>query len=108
MEYGQARMGVARGGPIKTQKPDLEKDTKGKTAGPDYYIKRIEDLMDLGYDYDEAGRIAYDYDSYREAMDKGQLTITKNGGSVVKKKKIISIGTGKLKDYPGIKNFRDE
>ena len=58
--------GVAKGGPIKTQKPDLEKDTKGKMAAPDYYVKRMEALMDLGYDYDEAGRIAMDFDEYQE------------------------------------------
>ena len=106
MEYGAARMGVAKGGPIDVKKPDMEKDTKGKTAGPDYYIKRIEDLMDLGYDYETAGRIAYDYDEYRSAMDKGPIDPDyKEGGSVVKKKKIIAIGTGKLKDYPGIKKI---
>ena len=106
MEYGAARMGVARGGPIDVKKPDMEKDTKGKTAGPDYYTKRIEDLMDLGYDYETAGRIAYDYDEYRSAMDKGPIDPDyKDGGSVVKKKKIIAIGTGKLKDYPGIKKI---
>ena len=105
MEYGQARMGVARGGPIKTQKPDMEKDTKGKTAAPDYYIKRMEELMDLGYDYDEAGRIAMDYDEYREAIDKGPVGDAYKQGGVIKKKKIIAIGTGKLKDYPGIKKI---
>ena len=105
MEYGQGRLGVAKGGPIKTQKPDMEKDTKGKMAGPDYIVKRMEDLLDLGYDYDTAGRIAMDEDLYREAMDKGPIDDYKEGGSVIKKKKIISIGTGKLKDYPGIKKI---
>ena len=105
MEYGAARMGVAKGGPIKTKKPDMEKDTKGKMAGPDYIVRRMEDLMDLGYDYDTAGRLAMDEDLYREAMDKGPIDDYKEGGSVIKKKKIISIGTGKLKDYPGIKKI---
>ena len=104
MEYGAARLGVARGGPIDVKKPNMEKDTKGKTAGPDYYIKRIEDLMDLGYDYDEAGRIAMDYDEYRSAMDKGEIDDYKEGG-VIKKKKIKIIGIGKAKDYPGIKKL---
>ena len=27
-------------------------------AGPDYIVRRMEDLMDLGYDYDTAGRLA--------------------------------------------------
>jgi len=105
MEYGQGRLGVAKGGPIKTQKPDFEKDTKGKTAGPDYYVKRVEALMDLGYEYDEAGRIAMNFDEYQEAIDKGPVGDYKEGGSVIKKKKIITIGTGKLKDYPGIKKI---
>ena len=103
-EFGAARLGVAKGGPIKTQKPDMEKDTKGKTAGPDYYIKRMEDLMDLGYDYEEAGRIAMDYDEYRSAMDKGEVDDYKQGG-VIKKKTIKIIGVGKAKDYPGIKKL---
>ena len=103
-EFGAARLGVAKGGPIEVQKPDMEKDTKGKTAAPDYYIKRMEDLMDLGYDYETAGRIAMDYDEYRSAMDKGPIDDYKEGG-VIKKKKIKIIGIGKAKDYPGIKKI---
>jgi len=105
MEYGAGRLGVAKGGPIKTQKPDMEKDTKGKMAAPDYYVKRMEALMDLGYDYDEAGRIAMDFDEYQEAIDKGPIGDAYKQGGVIKKKKIITIGTGKLKDYPGIKKI---
>jgi len=38
-------------------------------AGPDWYIKRMELLMDeYGYDYDEAGEIAYDSDKYYEVI----------------------------------------
>ena len=103
-EFGAARLGVAKGGPIEVQKPDMEKDTKGKTAAPDYYIKRMEDLMDLGYDYETAGRIAMDYDEYRSAMDKGPIDDYKEGG-VIKKKTIKIIGVGKAKDYPGIKKL---
>ena len=44
-----------------------------KMAGPDYVIKRMEDLLDLGYDYDTAGKLAMDEDAYREAMDKGPI-----------------------------------
>ena len=105
MEYGAARMGVAKGGPIKTQKPDMEKDTKGKMAAPDYYVKRMEALMDLGYDYDEAGRIAMDFDEYQEAIDKGPVGDAYKQGGVIKKKRVMSIATGKLKDYPGIKKI---
>ena len=39
-----------------------------KMAGPDWYIKRIEHLMFLGYDYDEAAEIAYDTEKYHEAI----------------------------------------
>ena len=39
-----------------------------KMAGPDWYIKRIEHLMFLGYDYDEAAEIAYDSDRYYEVV----------------------------------------
>ena len=46
---------------------DME-EIKGQTAGPDWYIKRIEHLMFLGYDYDEAGEIAYDSDRYYEIV----------------------------------------
>ena len=105
MELGAARLGVAKGGPIKTQKPDMEKDTKGKMAAPDYYIKRMEDLMDLGYDYDTAGRIAMDYDEYRSAMDKGPIDDYKKGGKVIKIMPQGVLYKGKAKDYPGIKQL---
>ena len=36
----------------------------GPMAGPDWYIKRVEHLEFLGYDYDEASRIAFDDDEY--------------------------------------------
>ena len=39
-----------------------------KMAGPDWYIKRIEHLMFLGYSYDEASRIAYDNERYYEIV----------------------------------------
>ena len=83
----------------------MEKDTKGKMAGPDYIVKRMEDLLDLGYDYDEAGRLAMDEDLYREAMDKGPVGDAYKQGGMTKKKRVISIATGKLKDYPGIKKI---
>jgi len=104
-EFGAARLGVAKGGPIKTQKPDMEKDTKGKMAGPDYVIKRMEDLLDLGYDYDTAGRIAMDEDLYREAMDKGPVGDYKKGGKVIKIMPQGVLYKGKAKDYPGIKQL---
>jgi len=105
MEYGAGRLGVAKGGPIKTQKPNMEKDTKGKMAAPDYYVKRMEELMDLGYDYETAGRIAMDFDDYMEAIDKGPIGDAYKQGGITKKKRVMSIATGKLKDYPGIKKI---
>ena len=36
----------------------------GPMAGPDWYIKRIEHLEFLGYDYEEASEIAFDDDKY--------------------------------------------
>ena len=43
-------------------------DDQMKMAGPDWYIKRIEHLIFLGYSYDEAAEIAYDSDKYYEAI----------------------------------------
>ena len=36
----------------------------GPMAGPDWYIKRVEHLQFLGYDYEEASDIAFDDDKY--------------------------------------------
>ena len=44
------------------------KEENMKMAGPDWYIKRIEHLMFLGYDYDEAAEIAYDTEKYNEVI----------------------------------------
>ena len=45
----------------------------GPMAGPDWYIKRIEHLMYLGYGEDEAAEIAYDSDRYYEIVgDPGE------------------------------------
>ena len=104
-EFGAARLGVAKGGPIKISKPDMEKDTKGKMAGPDYIVKRMEDLMDLGYDYDTAGRLAMNEDDYRDAMDKGPIDDYKKGGKVIKIMPEGVLYKGKAKDYPGIKQL---
>ena len=43
-------------------------DETMKMAGPDWYIKRIEHLMYLGYGENEAAEIAYDSDKYYEAI----------------------------------------
>ena len=73
---------------------DME-EIQGQTAGPDWYIKRIEHLEFLGYDYDEASRIAYDDDEYYSIvgrdMAKGGRIRKANGG-------IMDLG-GMEKDY---------
>ncbi len=44
-----------------------------KMAGPDWYLKRIEHLMFLGYGYEQAAEIAYDSDRYYEIVgDPGE------------------------------------
>ena len=40
----------------------------GPMAGPDWYIKRIENLEFLGYSYEEAAEIAFDSDKYYEII----------------------------------------
>jgi hypothetical protein len=40
----------------------------GPMAGPDWYIKRIENLEFLGYSYEEAAEIAFDSDKYYEIV----------------------------------------
>ena len=47
MEFGAARMGVAKGGPIELNinvGGNKMEDIKGQTAGPDWYQERIENL----------------------------------------------------------------
>ena len=46
----------------------LKETENMKMAGPDWYIKRIEHLMYLGFGEDEAAEIAYDSDKYYEAV----------------------------------------
>ena len=71
------------GAPDITLKGDLKpKKENIKMAGPDYVVKRMEDLLDLGYDYDTAGKIAMDEDLYREAMDRGPIDDYAIGGRV--------------------------
>ncbi len=51
----------------------LDETETMKMAGPDWYIKRIELLEYLGYDYEEAAEIAYDSDRYYEIVgDQGE------------------------------------
>jgi hypothetical protein len=107
-EFGAARLGVAKGGPVEINinaGGNNMEDIKGQMAGPDYVVKRMEDLLDLGYDYDTAGAIAMDEDLYREAMDKGPIDDYKKGGKVIKLMPQGVLFKGKAKDYPGIKQL---
>ena len=48
----QLRLGVAKGGPVEINinaGGNNMEDIKGQMAGPDYVVKRMEDLLDLGY-----------------------------------------------------------
>jgi hypothetical protein len=107
-EFGAARLGVAKGGPVEINinaGGNNMEDIKGQTAAPDYYIQRMEDLLALGYDYDTAGRLAFNEDDYREAMDKGPIDDYKKGGKVIKLMPQGVLFKGKAKDYPGIKQL---
>ena len=46
----------------------LKETENMEMAGPDWYIKRIEHLIYLGFDEDKAAEIAYDSDKYYEAV----------------------------------------
>ena len=51
-----------------------------KMAGPDWYLKRIEHLMFLGYSYEEAADIAYDSNKYYEVIGSDPMA-RKQGAS---------------------------
>jgi len=42
---------------------------KGQTAGPDWYMDRLQNLEFLGYNYETAGEIAYDTDRYMNVIE---------------------------------------
>ena len=44
-------------------------EIKGQTAGPDWYMDRLQHLEFLGYNYETAGEIAYDTDRYMEVIE---------------------------------------
>ena len=88
------RYGYARGGDVDDDDVvmemeeeiitpfDLQKEEGvpiGPMAGPDWYIKRIEMLEYLGYDYDEAAEIAFDSDKYYEIVG---MESKKNSGGI--------------------------
>jgi len=44
-------------------------EIKGQTAGPDWYMDRLQHLEFLGYNYETAGEIAYDTDRYMKVIE---------------------------------------
>jgi hypothetical protein len=57
-----------------TSEPISSFEQNTMMASPDWYVKRVEILMELGYDYDTASEIAYDSDRYYDTvggMNKG-------------------------------------
>ncbi len=109
MEFGAARMGVAKGGPIELNVNvggNNMEDIKGQTAGPDWYQERIENLEFLFGDEltdEEIADIAFDSDKYYEKT--GYEPGMKKGGKVIKIMPEGVLYKGKAKDYPGIKQL---
>ena len=57
-----------------TSEPISSFEQNTMMAGPDWYVKRVEILMELGYDYETASEIAFDSNLYDDAvggMNKG-------------------------------------
>jgi hypothetical protein len=109
MEFGAARMGVAKGGPIELNinvGGNKMEDIKGQTAGPDWYQERIENLEFLFGDEltdEEIADIAFDSDKYYEKT--GYEPGMKKGGKVIELMPKGILYKGKAKDYPGIKQL---
>ena len=78
-EYGTSfntggRVKYAKGTDRDQQTMELKDVDPNLRAGPDWYIKRVEILMELGYDYETASEIAFDSNLYDDAvggMNKG-------------------------------------
>ena len=79
-------------------------------AGPDWYLKRMQLLMDeYGYDYDEAGEIAYDSDKYYEVIgiDPGGMGDESRNmdEEVVEEEGIMRAANGGMAIQSGVKNY---
>ena len=98
----QSKEFVAGSSPI-ILKGDYRPKENMKMASPDYIVRRMEDLLALGYDYDTAGKIAMDEFAYREAMERGEVDDRQEFGlgSLVKsvKKAVKGVVRG-VKDNP--------
>jgi hypothetical protein len=69
----EVRIKKALGG-MGMEEPTSSFEQNTMMASPDWYVKRVEILMELGYDYDTASEIAYDSDRYYDTvggMNKG-------------------------------------
>jgi hypothetical protein len=78
-------------------------------AGPDWYLKRMQLLMDeYGYDYDEAGEIAYDSDKYYEVIgiDPGGMgDESRIMDEEVVEEGIMRAANGGVASQGGVKNY---
>jgi len=110
MEFGAARLGVKKGGPIELNinvGGNNMEDIKGQTAGPDWYYDRMRALeFEFGDELteEEIADIAYDNDKFYDKMgyDPGDY---KKGGKVIELMPKGILYKGKAKDYPGIKQL---
>ena len=110
MEFGAARLGVKKGGPIELNinvGGNNMEDIKGQTAGPDWYYDRMQALeFEFGDELtpEEIADIAFDSDKFYDKMgyDPGDY---KKGGKVIELMPKGILYKGKAKDYPGIKQL---
>jgi len=110
MEFGAARMGVKKGGPIELNinvGGNNMEDIKGQTAGPDWYYDRMQALeFEFGDELteEEIADIAFDSEKFYDKMgyEPGDY---KKGGKVIELMPKGILYKGKAKDYPGIKQL---
>ena len=76
-----------------------------KMAGPAWYIKRLEHLMFLGYEYDEAGEIASDNEKYFEAIGSDESRNT-DQEEIVEEEGIMRAAHGGVASQGGVKNYK--
>jgi hypothetical protein len=77
---GDIDLGAERMEDVMKELEEKGQEENMKMAGPDWYIKRIEHLMFLGFSYEEASRIAYDNDKYYEVIGSDPMA-RKEGAS---------------------------
>ena len=105
-EFGAARLGVAKGGPIEININASEDNTKMASGYKLNDFALAEEPLRMGFklyylkDDPEAG--TFDADTVREMIYGGQY---KKGGKVIKIMPEGVLYKGKAKDYPGIKQL---